>query len=495
MAKTQKKRGGWSVNPFNWFKRKPISATTNNVSQPIQTQGRQVQAQYQAQTSNLNNNEYHLVVSHNNRIQSWLDKLLKTDKYYKKIFDKHKKMRFSNGATISLSFYSTNVFIRLIYAGDTGSNKEGKPYWGTETNGNIIEFLLFVTNIMTFKKVLNIEDDDSIRNLREKKFLIVRHGEATHNLKGRNMYDKDTLLTSKSINVGVFDGGIQQSMKLGEVLKAMKLKDELDLKIKNKFQINKNCYVSDLIRTGMTAWAIGTTFFDDENSFEKYIVVPCNHEVPNEKGDPSYIQWRNIPKVQNENKTDCGDNRCPRCFYFKEEENNDDYLRKIGKFRNTVKCLLDENGNPIQIKDICGNIIMKNVYGSRIQNDGSGNPIIEDLKKNPIQFNEYKYKMVDLTSKYDWTFYDNFKGIGKNCKNNFFQQLNKVFEPTNTNETNEPNTIEEEEEEEKEGERDYFLYQPHTGGSKYKRSKKMKYRKKFSKKGGKKSKVRKTSKK
>jgi hypothetical protein len=34
-----------------------------------------------------------------------------------------------------------------------------------------------------------------------------------------------------------------------------------------------------------------------------------------------------------------------------------------------------------------------------------------------------------------------------------------------------------------------------AGGSNYKRSKKMKYRKKFTKKGGKKSKVRKTSKK
>ena len=60
MAKTRKNRGGWSFNLLKWFKRKPISATTNNVYEPIQTQGRQVQPQYQAQTSNPNNNEYHL---------------------------------------------------------------------------------------------------------------------------------------------------------------------------------------------------------------------------------------------------------------------------------------------------------------------------------------------------------------------------------------------------------------------------------------------------
>jgi phosphohistidine phosphatase SixA len=484
MAKTRKNRGGWSFNPLKWFKRKPISATTNNVYEPIQPQGQQLQAQSPAQTSNPNDNEYHLVVSHNNRIQSWINKLLITDTYYEKIFDKHNKMRFSNGASISLSFHLNTVYISLIYAGDTGSNKPGEPYWGTETNGNIINFLPFKTDIMTFKKLLEIKDDDSIRNLRGKKFLIVRHGEATHNLKRkpREMFYQDTLLTSNSENVNETYGGIQQSMKLGEVLKGKNIK------------INKNCYVSDLIRTGMTAWAIGTEFFNDEDSFDKYIVVPCNHEVPKEEGDPYYIPWRNIGSVQNENKTDCkgGDNRCPRCFYFKEEENNDDYLRKIGKFRNTVKCLLDENGNPIQIKDICGNIIMKNVYGYKIKNDNSGNPIIEDLKKNPIQFNEYKYKIVDLTKKYDWTFYDDFKRIGKNCKNNFFQQLNKVFE------TNETNTIEEEDEKEDLGERGYFLYQNQvhlsTGGSNYKRSKKMKYRKKFTKKGGKKSKVRKTSK-
>jgi phosphohistidine phosphatase SixA len=313
--------------------------------------------------------EYHLVVSHNNRIQSWLDPLLKTNTEMKQFYDIHKKIRFSNCAAISLEFTSADVTISLVDAGDETSNKKPDkkspiPYWATDisgvdkTTGKIL-FNTIKIDIEIFKKVFLKTEPfaNSISKLIDKNFLIVRHGEAVHNDKKRIKAEQhkyvskygynsitDTLLTNQ---------GIMQGNKLGKRLKS-----------NSNIKINTTCYVSDLIRTSMTAWAIGSGLsFEPKESnseepglsnseepglsnseepglsnseleneyFEKYIVVPCNHELPSEKGKEknklAFYKFKSWSSAQPENKSNCFNKlnleykKCNRIFYYRK--NND----------------------------------------------------------------------------------------------------------------------------------------------------------------------------
>ena len=349
--------------------------------------------------------EYHLVVSHNNRIQSWLDPLLKTNPDMKQFYDEYEKIRFSNCAAISLEFTSTNVTISLLDAGDETSNKKPDktkvpvPYWAKdmddsengivdkidETTGKNINYKKILFNqikidIEIFKKVFLKTEPfaKSISELNDKNFLIVRHGEAVHNDKklikaeqhkyvskfGFNSIP-DTLLTNQ---------GIMQGNKLGKRLKS-----------NPNIKINTTCYVSDLIRTSMTAWAIGSglsfepvlsnselskseeselskseepvlsnseesvlsnsekpVLSNSEESglskselendyFKKYIVVPCNHELPSEKGKEknkiAFYKFKSWSFAQPENKSNCFNKlnleykKCNRIFYYRK--NND----------------------------------------------------------------------------------------------------------------------------------------------------------------------------
>lgn len=378
--------------------------------------------------------EYHLIVSHNNRIQSWLNLLLKTNQYYLDIFSnkKTKKMRYSNCAAISMEFNKYSVIIKMVYPGDKTSNKtNGEPYWGFENDdsNNIIKFEDLTIQLGTFFQVLGIPNNDEklINNLIGKNFLIVRHGEAEHNVVMIANIKHDTLLTKK---------GIEQCAKFGELLKNSSAK------------INARCYVSDLIRTGMTAWAIGIQLFGNYssdnnksiqqyNSFTEYIVVPCNTEVKDEGGDNTN---QIITMVRNENKTDCNFNEtclnatpqnckdCPRCFYF--EKTVDEI------YGTPKKCPLDAKG------------------------------LIKP---------DYKYSVIDLREKYNFEYYKAFyKNKENKCKDDFFQQLNNTM--------------------------GYSANQQQVGtaaaagGRKFKKTQKLKKGKKFTKKGGKK-KFRKTYKK
>ena len=418
MVKTRKKRGGGLFTFFSGLFGSNKNTPTNNVSQgqPIQPEGQPTETQplIPINFTPPNQNEYNLLVSHNNRIQSWLDRLLKTNDYFLGIFNNYGKMRFSNGAAISLVFDNDRVLIDLVYPGDASSNKydEDKktntkryePYWGlTEDNLiNVRKFEPFVIELDIFMKTSNIASIELIQNLIGKNFLIVRHGEATHNLKIRNKFDYDTLLTKL---------GVEQAKSLGRALNG---------KIKIN---NKNCYVSDLIRTGMTAWAIGTQLFGDE-SFDNYIVVPCNNEVTDAKGD-RYMTVMNITgDYQNENKTLC----------------------KVGK------------------------------------------PCYRGFNVDGVQ--------VNLTSKYNFNFNDTFKK-SKRCKNDFFQQLNIVFSsnnpvtPTVQNSAVKPplNPISDLQTSLSPAPAPGFAppVAAAAGGSNYKRTQKMKYGKKFTKKGGRKN--------
>jgi len=265
-------------------------------------------------------NSYHLVVSHNNRIQSWLDKIIpKVNRLT------YKKIRFSNCAALSVVFSSNEITIKLLYSGDSASNKKGQPYWVSESfieppelNYQPVKFKQIVMTIDSFLQLIGITDKDIIKNLFEKNFLIVRHGEAEHNIVSLNT-KSDTNLTQQ---------GILQGFNLGRFLK-------------DKINLNKECYVSDLFRTEQTACIIGRGFIfqsenimPSDNYFEKYIVVPCNHELSKEDG----FEKSPIPFIQNENKSTCtigSTTPCIRMFTVPTD------LKSIYDPNNTSRATMD----------------------------------------------------------------------------------------------------------------------------------------------------------
>jgi len=273
---------------------------------------------------------YHLLVSHNNRIQSWINPFLKLPTTKGKPI----KVRFSNCAAISLKITQTHVIISLLDEGDEYSNKKPEksifssstplPYWGNIPDGeqkidyngvesviidkpengkkiNYVKIDFEPINLVhsSFFPILDIKYSD-YSNLIGKNILIVRHGEALHNdVKIANI-KTDTELTAR---------GITQGFELGERLK------------QKNIILDTTCYVSDLLRTSMTAFSIGKGYTSQEGGtgfeyFSKYVVVPCNHEIKDESGVERVGSFNNS-MIQNENKTACTQpTTCDRKFIF-----------------------------------------------------------------------------------------------------------------------------------------------------------------------------------
>lgn len=263
--------------------------------------------------SQIQSTEYHLIVSHNNRIQSWLDPLLQLDGKMITKYNENKKIRFSNCAAISLQFSDSGLTISLVDSGDSSSNKRGDiksmfkkyAYWVT-TIPHDAQSLPFNPILFEEVRIPYVEGtlaSTNIEHLKRKNFLLVRHGEALHNVVKIANLRTDTELTPK---------GLLQGWNLGQRL--------LDKNI----LLSKTCYVSDLLRTVMTAWAIGKSYEinqGDLSYFTSYVVVPCNHEISDESG--TEVVGRNY-MIQNENKSLCTfmsngkftSNSCERKFSY-----------------------------------------------------------------------------------------------------------------------------------------------------------------------------------
>ena len=173
-----------------------------------------------------------------------------------------KEYKFSNGAMLNLIINphgdSYNLYLSLVYTGDTDANTSGKKYWVDNRNNQVNNArYYFEPKKITvtkenfngiFKNTVYLEDTVSC--------YFVRHGKATHNAVMTVNLETNTDLVNQTNDPAIIKGG--------EILK--NLTEKIDY-----------IFVSDLIRTQQTASLFlqgysGTTP-------EKIYVLACLHEL------------------------------------------------------------------------------------------------------------------------------------------------------------------------------------------------------------------------
>ena len=218
-----------------------------------------------------------LIVTHQNRLKCLLNSLM--DIQYK----------FGNCSVLEMKFMRDKNHIRyeidLIFEGFVKSNK------------NVFPFEKIIGRSNHF---LDIPVSSLLPNV-EYIFLLIRHGQATHNLynfftKIQSLYKQDTLLTEE---------GEKQAMKTGEFLK--------------KYLLNKRLridyiFTSDLKRTRQTMTLIVDQI--KPNRIREMIVLPCAHELSysTEKNCDlrtiNHIEWKLAEKLAGENRMRCSPEKC-----------------------------------------------------------------------------------------------------------------------------------------------------------------------------------------
>ena len=223
-----------------------------------------------------------LLVSHNSRIQCYLDKI--SHNIYPGN-DLKRKIRFKNGALLKLTIINNNCMISLIYEGDLGTKQPSvkKPYWISEKNSKInviIQPNIDQQSTIIFPKIEVPITDINFKLIFGDKFdmgyidyntpyifYIARHGEASHNVVKFFNVNRDTTLTST---------GESQVEQTGQ-----ELNNDLDiLGIDGKV---KYIFISDLERTRFTARQILFNVDYRKIATNEMIILPCSHEITTKK--------------------------------------------------------------------------------------------------------------------------------------------------------------------------------------------------------------------
>lgn len=225
----------------------------------------------------IQSNPHIIAVSHQNRIKKWI-------KEYCTCSDID-TVRFMNGAVIKIEFIGGVANMSLLYAGDSSSLHESKPYYQTdkfiETNQPSLNYTAtpFICSLNTPNKY---QIENGI-------IYLVRHGEALHNLslkkavwKGRLIKGRisDTLLTE--IGCKQMDGAAQSIF------------DDLNVRDFCGFYVNRYAS-SDLNRARETMYRIHTKLYEiyastnpgllnnplePSNKFPtEMVIIPCLHEI------------------------------------------------------------------------------------------------------------------------------------------------------------------------------------------------------------------------
>lgn len=205
-----------------------------------------------------------LVVTHQNRLKCLLNSFMDV------------KYKFGNGSVFEMKFIreknKIKYQIELVFEGFIKPNKK---YYTIPSNTQPIK-----KNLFPFEKIEGVSNtflDISVSSLLpniEYIFILIRHGQATHNqynifTKFKSLYNMDTLLT---------EDGEKQALKVGDFLK--------DFLYERRLKIDY-LFVSDLKRTRQTMTLI-IHQIKPEN-ITKMIVLPCSHEL-------SYFNDKNCDK-------------------------------------------------------------------------------------------------------------------------------------------------------------------------------------------------------
>ncbi len=203
------------------------------------------------------------------------------------------KYKFGNSSVLELKFIRVNDHIRyeinLIYEGFLKSTKKYYTSTPHSKNKNVFPFEKIIG---TTKNFLDIPVSSLIPNV-EYVFILIRHGQATHNLynnltKIQSLYKTDTLLTEE---------GEKQARKTGEFLKKYLLNKGLEINY---------VFTSDLKRTRQSLTLIIDQIKPD--GITEMIVLPCSHEL-------SYSKEKKCDRkisinLAGENKMRCSPRKC-----------------------------------------------------------------------------------------------------------------------------------------------------------------------------------------
>ncbi len=268
-----------------------------------------------------------IIVSHNSRIQCFLDNIFSTNK--RRV---NTKTRFKNGCVVKLILSSKLIELSLLYNGQisTADEKSDKIYYVNKVNDYDKKSRLFEHDIMNnpighgsgrYKPCLTnlkISEVDLATNTFI--FYIVRHGKSTHNLGNTFHLTKDTSLVPGDDNEDNIKNAGSYIFKdiCGIPQFESNSNTTVDSNILDKIATKINIFVSDLKRTVETANLLVTgisrekkqklLIFDTRQSHtsdtgatgatgeigytgatgatsdtpatpDKFIVLPCSHEV------------------------------------------------------------------------------------------------------------------------------------------------------------------------------------------------------------------------
>ena len=219
-----------------------------------------------------------LIVSHNARMRCFIDSLKDVKDNldgYKSISNiikfklgdsKEKEIRFMNGAILKVTLFkgSSTGKISLFYEGEVNNRKPGLYFVSAPTSASSDPSdTIFGVYDFDYTQSFGISPLNFNVN-----FLIVRHGEGTHNLKDNPQ--TWNFITGMGTDPTLTFDGEMQAKKAGDFIKEQNPPIKFDV-----------VFVSTLVRTRQTAYLILKNSKNTKNigPNTKFIVLPCSHEL------------------------------------------------------------------------------------------------------------------------------------------------------------------------------------------------------------------------
>jgi broad specificity phosphatase PhoE len=222
-----------------------------------------------------------LMVTHNARMRCLLEDIISDKmKMYRQKYNTN-EIRFKNCCILKLDFFKDSSYglISLFHGGMIDNRKDGM-YFSSIFDKDNDKDIIFDPTIFNINKLsIDMIDTNNYH------IYMIRHGEATHNLKSSYHLKKDTLLT--------IDKGIIQAEQ--SAISLAKFLSYVDY-----------CFCSELKRTRQTL----AIFMKTLNINKHMIVLPCSNELHYSKNGKCDSQTHGLLSIiPAENKESCSTNR------------------------------------------------------------------------------------------------------------------------------------------------------------------------------------------